>query len=245
MQVCVVSRFMMPFLYWSIRLGLINWEKLNGEGVGPEQALGSLDCSHNGVANLPGPDWLNGFLAQHANEISRRRTQSVGKAAACVTYGQLEAWFKGVVENCRKIPGGLDALMDPRRKFNSDETGCPLDMKTNRFGVLGKKGSKQVYQIKSGSKTQITVNACFNANGDIMPPFMVFPGQRVSNVNFTDFREAYRTTTENGWMDADTFILFLERVVEFAEKLKTPKPYIHFFGGHTSLKCYAANHDRS
>ncbi len=190
----------------------------------------------DGVKNLPGKHWYNGFMKRHSLEISVRKSQSVSKSSACVTMGQIENWFKGCREYISKnFPGGLDALADPKRKFNCDETGCPLDAKTNRIGVLARRGSKQVFQVQQGTKQQITTEVCFNAAGDMMPPFFVFPGQRMgANINFEDFDVAYRALTPNGWMDQDTFVLFLERVDQFIEELKIKKPVILFFDGHIS-----------
>ncbi len=191
-------------------------------------------CS-DGIENLPGKHWYNGFMTRHIDQISVRKSQTVNKAAACVTMGQLENWYKGCVEHLSKIPGGLDALADPRRKFNADETGCPLDAKTNRIGKLARRGAKQVYQVQCGTKQQITVEMCFNAAGEMMPPFFVFPGQRMStNINISDFPEAYRTVTSNGWMDQDTFINFLERFDIYVVKMKIKKPVILFIDGHTA-----------
>ena len=85
----------------------------------------------------------------------------------------------------------MDALNDPKRIFNADESGFPLDGNTGKImSVLARKGAKQVYRIGAGDKTQITLQACFNANGDFMQPFILFPGERLRN-NLKNFQKPF------------------------------------------------------
>ncbi len=65
-----------------------------------------------------------------------------------------------------------DLLMKPSQVFNCDETGMPLDPKPPK--VLVKKGVKHPQSITTGDKTQITVLACCNAAGYVLPPFVIY-----------------------------------------------------------------------
>ena len=60
----------------------------------------------------------------------------------------------------------------PSCMFNCDETGLPLN--PSSFKVVALKGSKNVSNITSNSKSQITVLACTSAAGYAVPPFIVF-----------------------------------------------------------------------
>ncbi|KAJ8949933.1 hypothetical protein NQ314_008095 [Rhamnusium bicolor] len=67
-----------------------------------------------------------------------------------------------------------DVFKDPTRIFNADESGFSLCPKTGK--VLGTKGWKNLYIIKSGKeKENITVLILFSASGKIGPPLVVFP----------------------------------------------------------------------
>ena len=86
-----------------------------------------------------------------------------------------------------------------------------------------------------GTKEQITVSACANAAGDFMPPFLVFPGQKLtSGIGYRDFPDAYYTVTENGWMDRDSFFEFIVYFDAFVSKLGIMRPVILWIDGHTS-----------
>ncbi len=185
--------------------------------------------------NYPGRSWFDGFFARHP-EISHRKGQGVHKAGAGVTKEMLHNWFDGfakyITENTEE---GMSILNDPRRLSNADETGCRLKGDTGRVQpFLVKRGQKQVYVTQSGDKQQITVVGCFCADGEYMPPFMVFPGVRLTGINFEDFPEAYRTTSENGWMTQETWLLFMEKYNEWMTSRGIKKPFIMWIDGHSS-----------
>ena len=60
--------------------------------------------------------------------------------------------------------------------YNMDETGMPLDSK--QLKRVAPKGLKKVYGPSSGNKTQITILACANAMGNMLPPMVIFKGER-------------------------------------------------------------------
>ena len=66
----------------------------------------------------------------------------------------------------------------PKRIYNIDETGMPLDLPTPR--VVAKKGQKKVRSRTSGKKGQVTVIACGNAVGQPMPPFVIFDAAKLN-----------------------------------------------------------------
>ena len=65
-----------------------------------------------------------------------------------------------------------DLVGKPVQIFNMDETGMPLD--PNPTSVIGPAGSKHVSYMRSGDKTSITVVACCNASGGVIPPLVIF-----------------------------------------------------------------------
>ena len=76
----------------------------------------------------------------------------------------IDGWFGGLHNFLQaEIPDWEALIADPRCSFNADESGFPLCIKTGK--VLAEKGAKNVYQVTTSNKTQITVMACFNAFG--------------------------------------------------------------------------------
>ena len=57
---------------------------------------------------------------------------------------------------------------------NMDETGMPLNYKQPKR--IAPKGMRKVYGLSSGNKTQITVVACGNAAGHVLPPMVILKG---------------------------------------------------------------------
>lgn len=84
------------------------------------------------------------------------------------------------------LQGYQDMISDPCRVFNADESGFPICGKSNK--VLAPTGSKYVYQVLPGDKTQITVMACFYAFGKCMSPLIVYPGERFQNTVLSNFQ---------------------------------------------------------
>ncbi|KAJ8953423.1 hypothetical protein NQ318_023540 [Aromia moschata] len=101
----------------------------------------------------PGQKWYLNFLKRHP-EISLREAETITKARALITEESIRLWFKNlrmylIQNNC------IDILDDPSRIFNGDESGFPLCPKTGK--VLGPRGYKNLYKIKTGSdKDNIT-----------------------------------------------------------------------------------------
>ena len=67
---------------------------------------------------------------------------SLSAASSNVTKEKIIDWFTASRNYIEKINGGYDALRDPRRMFNCDESGFRLDGNTGRIkAVLAAKGA--------------------------------------------------------------------------------------------------------
>ena len=64
------------------------------------------------------------------------------------------------------------------KPYNMDESGMPLDHKQLKRVAL--KWIKKVHGPSSGNKAQITILACANAVGSIIPPMVIFKGERLN-----------------------------------------------------------------
>lgn len=189
--------------------------------------------------NLPGKDWYKRFR-QRNPELTMRTPQSLGHERAMINKDMVEMWFSTLFKFLdSEVPDYKMLINNPRRIFNADESGFPLCIKSGK--VLAGVGSKHVYQVVTNNKTQITVMACFNALGDYLPPLIVYPGQRLRDVGLSSFTEAIFGQTENGWMDADLFVAFLEHFLHFVKSKSIPFPVILFVDGHATHMTLAAS----
>jgi len=100
------------------------------------------------VNNRPGKDWWYAFLRCHP-ELALRTPEHLQLARASGCNEILSRWyttFKQFLE--------VNDLNDPARIWNADETGCPLFPKSGK--VLALSGARDVFQVTSDSKEQIT-----------------------------------------------------------------------------------------
>lgn len=87
--------------------------------------------------NLPGRSWYNSFL-QRNPKVSLRQPESVTDASSKVSESDIRRWFKQIDDYC--IENEYDeALKDPTRIYNADETGFQLCPKTGKvLAIRGK-----------------------------------------------------------------------------------------------------------
>ena len=63
--------------------------------------------------------------------------------------------------------------------YNKDETGVPLDHKQPKH--IAPKGMRKVHGLSSGNKILITVVACGNAARQMLPPMVIWKGERFNH----------------------------------------------------------------
>ena len=95
---------------------------------------------------------------------------SLGKERAIVTPAIISKWFR---EMKAHLDGqDLTLLSDPKRLYNSDETGFSFDAKGRK--VVAFKGSKRVYAVSANTRTQVTDLATMSAAGHYLPPMRCY-----------------------------------------------------------------------
>ena len=92
----------------------------------------------------------------------------------------------------------------PNRIYNMGELGMPLDHRQPKHIVP--KGPKKVHGSSSGNKTQITILACTNAVGTMLPPMVIFKSEQL---NYEWTRGKVPNTeygmSPQGWTDYELF----------------------------------------
>ena len=81
--------------------------------------------------NLPGDDWYKGFLRCH-DDIMQRIPQGISTGRAAITTEMIEEWFRSTREYKSQKRGGDEALKDPWRVWNMDETAFPACSRSTR-----------------------------------------------------------------------------------------------------------------
>jgi hypothetical protein len=106
--------------------------------------------------------------------------------------------------------------MTPDRIYNCDETSISIVPKT-KSKIIAKRGRKQVGTITSAERgTTITVEICFSASGQYMPPMMVFPRKRIDpQLMLNAASGSWRVCSDSGWTTTEIFSGWFKKFVEF------------------------------
>ena len=92
----------------------------------------------------------------------------------------------------------------PNRIYNMDESRMPLNEKPPK--VVARKGARKVHCRTSGNKSQITVLVCANTVGSVIPPMIIFEGQRF-NSEWSKGEVPGMLYGMSGWTDQGLFFL--------------------------------------
>ena len=116
--------------------------------------------------------------------------------------------------------------------YNCDESGFPLQAGSS-MKVLCHKHSRRNFQITSSAKTSITTLQCICANGNIIPPCVLFPGVKFNLEYSIGFQKNfYLGFTKNGWMDTKQFCDWIMN--HFVKKIPLLHPVVLLVDGHGS-----------
>ena len=91
----------------------------------------------------------------------------------------IRKWFNDFEKFLRK-ENLLDILDDPRRIANADEAAFLLEARQGSIKLIAPTGMDDFYLARTGNKRRaITCLATLTASGFIIPPFLVYPYERV------------------------------------------------------------------
>lgn len=113
--------------------------------------------------------WWGSFRKRHPQLTFRSASQlayarAVTQDPEVINAYQFDLLEETLVKN--------DLIDKPAQIFNCDESGFPLDHKPGK--VISLKGHKSLNVTTSGEKAQVTVLACSNASGYVMPPMVIY-----------------------------------------------------------------------
>lgn len=119
----------------------------------------------------PGKDWFKSF-SQRNPEISRRKPEAIGRAAASVTEGAIRNFFVTIYKQFEAM-NQLELLNEPSQWWNCDETNFPENPIPSK--VYAQRGSEVVYNVERGRpKANITCTYSFSADGHFIEPLITF-----------------------------------------------------------------------
>ena len=164
---------------------------------------------------------VRGFKKYHSNEITLHKPDNLDCGRGRMTN-------EHVVSNHFTTLGKLleenDLLNKPECIFNIDESGMSMSYKNAK--VVVKKGAKQARSKAKDQRDHITINCCVSANGQTIPPFIIyekaFPSAPYKSEGIAN---ALHGKSENGYMDTEDILsIFYHQYMVLNLKCKTKRP---------------------
>jgi hypothetical protein len=114
--------------------------------------------------NLPGLDWIQGFLARHSEVLSERLCQNIKRQRAAVSCQTINDYFRELKKSATDVA--------PEAIINYDETNMTDD--PGRVKVIVRRGSKHPDRIIDHSKASTSVMFAGTASGTLLPPYVCY-----------------------------------------------------------------------
>lgn len=175
-------------------------------------------CQENNINNpfpegkgMAGKKWLNLFRKRHPN-LTKRKAQHMNQARAA----KLNKFIvTDHFDKLRSIMTEMNILANPHLIYNMDEKGCQLSLHKQPM-VFAKKASKDVRIIADEHAENVTIVACGNAIGQIIPPMILFKGKREKE----EWKEnlpigSCIQMTKKGSMTTETFVKWIQHFAKF------------------------------
>ena len=179
--------------------------------------------------NKPGNKWFRSFVKRNPR-VKFRKSRPLEKKRAKISKEDLDAWFNGF----EKFLVEKNLADKPSQIWNCDETG--FDMQGRAGNVIGPSDRKEApFSVLPGSREHVTALPCFNACGQWMPPYFLFPGKRIP-VTYNPLEGGVEgsvfSMTESGYMDTSTFYMWFAN--HFIPNLPPARPVVLLVDGHDS-----------
>ena len=179
------------------------------------------------VEDFKGRGWWLRFM-QRWPQLTLRKGDALAQPRATAVNATN---FKNYFDLLKKTLTTHHLLDCPNRIYNMDETGLPLDHKPSK--VVALKGAKKVHCRTSGNKMQITILACANAGGTVIPPMVIFEGKRL-NAEWTkgEVPCTLYGMSDKGWTDMELFSYWMKDL--FLPSIPPARPVLLLLDGHSS-----------
>lgn len=118
--------------------------------------------------------------------------------------------------------------------WNMDETGFST-VPTKIGRVVSRRGIRHVGSVAAQERgTLVTMAACINAAGTALPPFWVFPRQKMRSIFLEHASEGSAGAANgSGWMKQSEFLLFMQHFIKYTGA-SSERPQLLIVDNHDS-----------
>lgn len=153
--------------------------------------------------NLPGVDYVEGFLKRYKKEISARISQNIKRSSAAVSPQIIEDYFRELQNSLEDVP--LSNIV------NYDEFNLADD--PGKKKVLTKRGVKYPERVMNHTKSSTSLMMAASADGTLLPCYVVYKADKLYKTWTTNGPTNCRyNRTSSGWFDSSTFEDWVETV---------------------------------
>lgn len=156
-------------------------------------------------------DWYYSFMKRNPQLSLRTPEQISQHRAKAFCKENVDAFF----ENFRSV---LNATtFEPHRIWNMDETGLPtVPSKVSK--IIARKGRKRIGSSTSAERgTNVSMALSVNATGASIPPFFIFPRNKMKAVYMTHASHgADAVANGSGWMTSEVFKKYMEHFIKYS-----------------------------
>lgn len=182
---------------------------------------------------LAGKDWALDYIKRR-KELSLRSPEATSLARA-VGFNRVQVgkFFNLLEQELRAKEFHAYQI------FNADESGITTVQKPSK--VIAQKGCKQVGKVVSAEKgTTTTIVCAMSASGTYVPPMIIFKRKNMNDRLMKGAPHgAIGVPTANGWMDASTFVKYIQHFIKHVKPSQS-NPCMLILDGHGSHKSLEA-----
>lgn len=146
--------------------------------------------------NLPGKDFVHGFLKRHKSELRTRMCQNIKRSRAAMSPQTIGSYFDHLSNELIGVP--------PSNIINFDETNLSDD--PGRKRIITKRGCRYPERVCNTSKSCTSVMFAASADGKVLPPYVVYKAQNMyESWTVGGIKGARYNRSPSGWFDAISF----------------------------------------
>ena len=119
--------------------------------------------------------WFHRFLGRQEDLALRRGDNTAHSRMNAMNLETVKQYFDLLEDTLKE----LDLLLCPAQVYNVDESGMPLDPRAPN--ICAQRGVKKVRYRASGKKGQVTIVACGNAAGQVIPQMVIFDAKKLNH----------------------------------------------------------------